>query len=100
MEMKDRIWTFVTKVRSSRLKTKSAILTVCMTLLIMLSGIAVSGTFFLSQQRRDLILSWSQSQSVADQYFRSITAASIAAQGYVVTGAQRYAADFEREAAA
>lgn len=98
--MKDRIWTFVTKVRSSRLKTKSAILTVCMTLLIMLSGIAVSGTFFLSQQRRDLILSWSQSQSVADQYFTSITAASIAAQGYVVTGAQRYAADFEREAAA
>jgi PAS domain S-box-containing protein len=98
--MKDALSTFAAEMRSLRLKTKSVILTALMTLLVILSGIAVSGTFFLSQQRRDLILSWSQLQNAADRYFTTITASSIAAQGYAATGGRRYALDYQREKAA
>lgn len=68
-----------------------------MTLMVILSGIAVSGTFFLSQQRRDLILSWSQLQNAADRYFTTITASSIAAQGYAATGQRDYGSDYQQE---
>ena len=95
--MKEALSTVATEVRSLRLKTKSVILTAFMTLMVILSGIAVSGTFFLSQQRRDLILSWSQLQNAADRYFTTITASSIAAQGYAATEQRDYGSDYQQE---
>jgi len=79
------------------LKGMGVMLSSLMSFLIVISTLAVIGTFVLAEKRRDLILDLSRLHHITDNFVSTTTATSVAAQGYAATGQPRFMISYGRE---